>query len=270
VWDLRAIRKQLAEMGLDWNLPTLPATAVSDSALSVKVDLGGLAGPRARAEPSADEQVAVYTARLKANPDDIQAFHLRGHAYEKLGKYAEAVADFTEAQMRQPGNPHFWEVRGDNYLRLEQHEQAAADFRKSLSLKAEQPHVCNKLAWLLLTGPESLRNVSEALPLAERAVKLAPEHEGGKNTLGVALYRAERYEAAIAMLEQSLAAGKGKLDAYDLFFLAMCHAKRGGSDRAKNYYDRAIKWIESQKNMPAHREALLKAIRAEAEEVRAK
>jgi WD40 repeat protein len=43
VWDLRAIRKQLAEMGLDWNLPPLPAAAVPDSALSVKVDLGDLA-----------------------------------------------------------------------------------------------------------------------------------------------------------------------------------------------------------------------------------
>src|SRR5262249_5260013 len=154
------------------------------------------------------QEVEQYTARLKSDSNDIEAFHLRGHAYEKLGKYAEAVADFTEALSRQPKNEHFWAARGLDHLQLKQHEKAAADFRRSLDLKADQADICNHLAWLLLTGPETLRNVSEALPLAERAVKLAKEQPICKNTLGVALYRAERYKAAIAMLEQSLAAGK--------------------------------------------------------------
>src|SRR5262249_26767863 len=57
VWDLRAIREQLAEMGLDWNLPPLPAAAVSDSALSLKVDLGDLAASPDGRVPGASEKL---------------------------------------------------------------------------------------------------------------------------------------------------------------------------------------------------------------------
>jgi WD40 repeat protein len=53
VWDLRAIRRQLADMGLDWDQPPYPAPEVSPSAipLRVTVDLGELAKPLAK-EPS--------------------------------------------------------------------------------------------------------------------------------------------------------------------------------------------------------------------------
>ena len=45
VWDLRAIRRQLADIGLDWNQPPYPPPAVSREAipLQVTVDLGELA-----------------------------------------------------------------------------------------------------------------------------------------------------------------------------------------------------------------------------------
>jgi WD40 repeat protein len=47
VWDLRAIRRQLAEIGLDWNLPALPppSQATDSEPLKVTVDFGELGKP---------------------------------------------------------------------------------------------------------------------------------------------------------------------------------------------------------------------------------
>ena len=123
----------------------------------------------------------------------------------------------------------------------------------------------NNLAWVYVAGPKQLRNPAKALPLAKRAVRLAPQQSLYLNTLGVAQYRNQQYKEAVATLEKSLAAGNGRFDAFDLFFLAMCHHRLGDAAKAKDCFDRALKWVEGQKNLRPQHVAELKAFRAEAE-----
>jgi tetratricopeptide (TPR) repeat protein len=217
VWDLRAIRRKLAAMGLDWHAPAYPEPEpLNGNALTAPlkliVDMGVLGG------------VLESLGERKSLLDQARQF-------EQAGNIGEAIRVLRQASERWP----------------------------------EFASTHNNLAWLLVTGPEPLRNATEAVEHARQAVRLAPGEQVSLNTLGVAHYRAGKYAEAIVTLEKSLAAGKGQFDAFDLFFLAMAHHRLGHRALARGCFDRAVRWVGEQKNLPAQYVKELAAFRAEAE-----
>ena len=100
------------------------------------------------------------------------------------------------------------------------------------------------------------------MALARKAVELAPAHPDYPNTLGVAHYRAGDWKAAIVALEKSMKLRKGG-DSKHWFFLAMAHWRLGAKDKAREWYDRAVRWMDD--NQPKDEE--LRRFRAEAEDV---
>ena len=66
------------------------------------------------------------------------------------------------------------------------------------------------------------------------------------NTLGVVYYRVAWYREAISTLERNLLSSS--LPAFDLFYLAMCHAQLGDRPRALACYDRAVRWLEKHRD----------------------
>ena len=123
----------------------------------------------------------------------------------------------------------------------------------------------NNQAWRLVTGPEKSRDPAKALKLIQEAIKQQPDNATFLNTLGVVQYRNGLYKEAVATLEKSLAKGNGQFDAFDLFFLAMCHHRLGNPVKARDCYTRAVKWSREQKDLPAQHAEELKAFQAEAE-----
>jgi hypothetical protein len=83
----------------------------------------------------------------------------------------------------------------------------------------------------------------------------------------VVLYRAERFDEAVSVLEQSLAVGKREFDAFDLFFLAMAHHRLGHASQARTCFDRAVRWREEHPNLAPPYVQELATFRAEAEAV---
>jgi serine/threonine protein kinase/WD40 repeat protein len=151
--------------------------------------------------------------------------------------------------------------------RAQKAKQAIERYRREVEAHPNGALACNNLAWAYLAAPEALRDVKAALPLAEKAVRLAPRTATYRNTLGVAYYRAGRYREAVEVLRPNLDKQEDWGLAYDLYFLAMSHHRLGETARARDYYDWAVRSVSMQPDLkPEHREELT-AFRAEAEEL---
>jgi tetratricopeptide (TPR) repeat protein len=208
-----------------------------------------------------------FTRILAAEPDLERARYRRVQALIRLGRHREALADLDTLLAKHPNDYVLYHLRSIAHEALGDRDPARADQEKVAALLPKDPMPLNNGAWRLATGPVDQRDPERAVTLARRAVELAPGKQESLNTLGVALYRAGQHAEAISVLEQSLAAGKGEFDAYDLFFLAMAHHRLGHANPARDGFDRAVRWWGERKGLPARAIAELASFRAEAEVV---
>ena len=113
-----------------------------------------------------------------------------------------------------------------------------------------------------LVGPNEFRNSAEALLAASAAVAEEPFVTQYLNSLGIAQYRAGKWDEAIRSLNKSVEVN-GSADSFDAFFLAMAHWQRGEKETARDWLKKAIAWMDQH----AATNAELIEFRKEAEEI---
>jgi WD40 repeat protein/tetratricopeptide (TPR) repeat protein len=192
-----------------------------------------------------------FTRILAAEPDLEPVRYRRAQALIRLGRHREALADLDALIATDPSDDAPYQLRSIAHEALGHRDRARVDREKAGAHLPRGPVMLNERAWILATGPIEWRDPERAVTLARRSVELASGQQVSLNTLGVALYRAGRYTEAITALERSQAAGKGRFDAFDLFFLAMAHHRLGHAGRARDAFDRAVRWWGEQKDLPA-------------------
>jgi tetratricopeptide (TPR) repeat protein len=145
----------------------------------------------------------------------------------------------------------------DHLILAEFHERAGAlELAKAARVRAaatdpELAGAANAVAWRWLMPKrvarlrDSWRLVQPALLLARKAVELDPGNPAYRNTLGLALYRSGRYAEARAMFEQSRALRMGRLDAWDLFPLAICQQRLGDRVAALESFRKGVAWFQA-------------------------
>jgi eukaryotic-like serine/threonine-protein kinase len=138
---------------------------------------------------------------------------------------------------------------GIYYRSLKHADEAREEFARAVGLiRAARPRDArgdaqNTYAWLLVDCPdETLRDPARAVALAKEAVTLAPAEGKYWNTLGVAHYRAGDWAAAREALEKSMELSGGG-SAYDWLFLAMTAWQTGDRQRARAWFDQAVRWM---------------------------
>jgi len=127
----------------------------------------------------------------------------------------------------------------EQYLRTVQLCRLTAELEVSAT-------TANNCAHFLVDCPdETLRDPVLAVELAEKAVAREPEKAAFWNTLGMARYRKGDWAKARTALEQSMerSGGGGPVD---WFFLALAYHRLGEKERARNWREKAVRWMEER------------------------
>ena len=225
-------------------------------------------GDALRAQKRMPEAIAAYYRVIELDPSNRHApaaYVYLGTVLRDWGRLDEAAAAYRQSiKYNRPDATLVAHIcLGEVLLQQNKLDEAIGVYRKIIELERNSPRTHNQLAWILATRPEAnMRDPKQAVALATRAVKLKPDEGTHWNTLGAAQYRAGDWKAAIAALEESMKRRDGG-DSLDWFFVAMAHWRLGAKDKAREFYDRAVQWMD--KNQPKNEE--LRRFRAEAAEL---
>jgi serine/threonine protein kinase/WD40 repeat protein/Tfp pilus assembly protein PilF len=225
VWDLRRIREQLAEAGLDWERPAYePASPPGDvKPMRVEVDVAAY-GRWAKADESFKEGYAHSQARqwapaaesynhaIELDPLMGPAWFERGKANYELGRWDESIVDYSRAIELQPANAGIHAYFADALVRQGKLDEASAAYQKAIELQRLHVPASNELASALAALSRTLlqqKKYADAEPLLRECLTIRMKHLPDdwltfnvRSMLGAALAGQQKYAEAEPLLVQ--------------------------------------------------------------------
>jgi serine/threonine protein kinase/WD40 repeat protein len=273
VIDLRAIRRRLADMRLDWEAPAFPDVDTARPDLPplapLKIEYGHLDSQSENLSENLEVLQERYTERIKKNPGDADAYYSRAKVLA-LFNPVEAIQDLTQALVLRPNTVDFLLLRARiNDRAFGRWEPAIADLETVLRLDPKQKRApgllassCSKRAGELAASSRSEADLQRAIKLSDRALQLAPKQPLTLKARGLVLYRAGKYAEAVKNLEEGLEAANGQRDVSDFLVLAMAHHRLGHREEARRSFEKATHWLSC---VPEIKTGDLAKLRSEAE-----
>ncbi|HEV3446143.1 MAG TPA: protein kinase, partial [Gemmataceae bacterium] len=198
VYDLRLIRRQLGELGLDWDDPPFPERPPEASLRKPSVELVGVDLVRDR-ESFRQQEIARTGLALRANPFDAQAHLLMGQLLEEQSP-EEAHAHYAAAVAFEPGQsvPRFYHA--ESALQLYRWQEVLADVPALPSTDAQFPltrYWTGRSHAALGRHAEALADFSAALTLYGSSMSLLELRAASYEALGKPHEAAVDREAAL-------------------------------------------------------------------------
>jgi tetratricopeptide (TPR) repeat protein len=146
------------------------------------------AGTNFFADGNYKQALKEYEAALSEDPEYLPALRGRAEALIMLDRESEAIESYDELIARQPDNAGHYANRGIAYDRLGEYENALANYEKSLSLDAEVGEGPGWLTRFFRKQAEKPPGIPEragylraqlALPPAERVLRI-PEQDAAQ------------------------------------------------------------------------------------------
>lgn len=183
------------------------------------------------------EAVPLLERALELRPDFPQAHNNLGDDLNRLGRPREAVPHLRRALELQPEYPEAHYNLGAALMDLGQPAEGIAALEAALRLRPGYSAAARALGRALATQGPAARK-SEALPLFERAVALAPDDPEARLDLGFYLLTLGRADEALPQLHAAVDLQPDFADAHVILGRALVQAGRLGE--AVTSFERAL------------------------------
>jgi WD40 repeat protein/serine/threonine protein kinase len=253
VWDLSPDPRPLDDLARLVGLlsgRTIDATGGSSPVATSASDWQKLkaAYPETFTVPAQQAQAwteAEAREQRRARTGEAAFYRDRGGLFAEQGQWEKADADFARACEYPGADVNAWYSHALLRLFLNDakgYRQTCARMIKQFGLPNDAA-VANTMAWTCCLGPVDEPDVTQAVQLAELAVKRNPQFKSN-GAPGATLYRAGRYTEALQHLDEAVALrGKRDLPLYWLF-LAMTHQRLGHAEEARKWLADAEEFLE--------------------------
>lgn len=176
-----------------------------------------------------------------------------GNYLTLIGKYEEAIRDYTAVTVQKPGHVLAWNNRGNAYQNLKQYKNALADYYKAISLDSSIAVFYNNRGsarYLLANGqqePANARELRVALEDVDKALRLQSDLCIAQTNRGLILEYQTRFEEAVKQFESSLTCDSTSKDAW--MGLARNNAHTGNYAEATDIYEQLLKTYPDDKRI---------------------
>lgn len=200
-----SLGRALAEKGkLDEAIPHFEkAIALQPDFAEAHINLGRTLAEKGDVAGAKSHFVTV----VKANPNYAEAHNSLAAVLASEGAVDQAISHWQKAIAINPGYAEARYNLGNLYYYVQgKAAQALAEWREVLRTEQDNVAALNQAAWVLATSTDaSLRNGSEAVALAERAVRLSGGDQAPLlSTLAAAYAEAGRFAEAVATTRRAV------------------------------------------------------------------
>jgi WD40 repeat protein/tetratricopeptide (TPR) repeat protein len=203
------------------------------------------------------QAVADFSRAIELTPRDGESWSERASAHIQLRQWDQAEADLAKAVELAPEDRRGWYKLARVRLavrKAEGYQSACAALLQRFD-KPTDILPAEDVVWTCLLAPNSGANPAQLLQLADTLVAELPKGFSPLNatrarailkTLGAALYRAGKYDAAVQRLNEAIATQSRGEHGIDWLFLAMAQHRLGRQDAARKSFAKAVSLHDEQ------------------------
>jgi tetratricopeptide (TPR) repeat protein len=147
-----------------------------------------------------DEAIAAYRQALRINSEDAVCWFALGSTYADINRYDKAIEAYRQAVRIDPRDAYKWYFLGNAYGKRDRYNDAIEAFRQALRVDPTDAFIWAKLG----IACNNLKRYHEAIEACQQALHFVPEFATAWYNLGIAYSNLKRRDEAIKAFHAAL------------------------------------------------------------------